>query len=458
MVICNERYVQTFPHLRQLGDLTGRHFEELIRHGATHGNIFSQEMMRDPEKWIAARIERYRAATGVSHMQLLPDGRWLQTVENRTADGGTVSVLTDMTPAKQAETRLRDAIESLDAVFTLWDSEARLLMWNKRFAETWPGLADLLVPGVTQRALIERNIGHGALPIADDEREAYIQSRLDLHRLPASEIEIERADGRVFLIRSQRTAEGGQVRLETEITAAKRHEKELRIAKETAEAASRSKSSFLTNMSHELRTPLNAIIDFSDLLKSETFGPLGSARYVDYAADIHASGRHLLDLINDVLDVSRIEAGRYELNREVIDLATLIGDTHRLMSAAAAQAGVRLTCQIGATLPPLYLDARAVRQVLLNLLSNAIKFTPPGGTVGTARSCEPDIVSVRVADTGIGIAASDLARLANPFEQVENVMTRAKKGSGLGLAITKALIELHGGNSRSRAASAKARS
>jgi PAS domain S-box-containing protein len=233
LVICNERYVQTFPHLRQLGELTGRRFEELERHGATHGDIFSRDMMREPEKWIAARLERYGAATGHSHMRLLPDGRWLQTVENRTADGGIISVLTDMTPAKQAETRLRDAIESLDAVFTLWDDEARLLMWNKRFPETWPDLADLLVPGVTQRALIERNIERGVLPVAAEERERYVQNRIDLHQLPASEIELERADGRIFLIRSQKTAEGGQVRLETEITAAKRHERELRIAKET---------------------------------------------------------------------------------------------------------------------------------------------------------------------------------------------------------------------------------
>jgi two-component system cell cycle sensor histidine kinase PleC len=198
-------------------------------------------------------------------------------------------------------------------------------------------------------------------------------------------------------------------------------------------------------MSHELRTPLNAIIGFSDLLKSQIFGPLGSARYVEYAADIHTSGRHLLDLINDVLDVSRIEAGRYDLHLETIDLAELIEDAHRLMSTTAEQAGVRLTCEISAALPLLCLDQRAVRQVLLNLLANAVKFTLPGGTVGISAFCEADAVSICITDTGIGIAASDLPRLANPFEQVENVLTRAKRGSGLGLAITKTLVELHGG-------------
>jgi len=319
------------------------------------------------------------------------------------------------------------------------------VMWNKRYPERWPELADLLVPGVTQRALIERNIDRGVLPIAAEERESYIQKRLEYHRIHASEIEVERADGRVFLVRSHRTAEGGQVRLETEITDVKQREMELRVAKETAEAANRSKSAFLANMSHELRTPLNAIIGFSDLLRSQTFGPLGSNRYVEYAADINNSGQHLLDLINDILDVSRIEAGRYDLHREVTSLRELVEDSSRLMSTAAREANVRLSSRITADLPLLALDRRAVRQVLLNLLSNAIKFTATGGSVVITAAHEDDAVCVFVADTGIGIAESDLQRLTRPFEQVENVLTRAKTGSGLGLAITKALVELHDG-------------
>jgi len=443
LVISNQRYAQAYP--RPLGDLTGRSFEELVRYGVKHGSVLTQDAMREAERWITDRVERHRAASGVPFVRLLPDGRWLQTVEHRVSDGGIVTLLTDVTPAKQAETRLRDAIESIDAVFTLWDDETRLVMWNKRYPERWPELADLLVPGVTQRALIERNIDRGVLPIPAEERESYIRKRLEYHRIHASEIEVERADGRVFLVRSHRTAEGGQVRLETEITDVKQREMELRVAKETAEAANRSKSAFLANMSHELRTPLNAIIGFSDLLRSQTFGPLGSNRYVEYAADINNSGQHLLDLINDILDVSRIEAGRYDLHREATSLRELVEDSSRLMSTAAREANVRLSSRIAADLPLLALDRRAVRQVLLNLLSNAIKFTPPGGSVVIIAAHEDDAVCVSVADTGIGIAESDLQRLTRPFEQVENVLTRAKTGSGLGLAITKALVELHGG-------------
>src|SRR5216683_3375452 len=195
----------------------------------------------------------------------------------------------------------------------------------------------------------------------------------------------------------------------------RRNQERLIAAKETAEAANRSKSAFLANMSHELRTPLNAIIGFSDLLRSQTFGPLGSNRYVEYAADINNSGQHLLDLINDILDVSRIEAGRYDLHREATSLRELVEDSSRLMSTAAREANVRLSSRIAADLPLLALDRRAVRQVLLNLLSNAIKFTPPGGSVVITAAHEDDAVCVFVADTGIGIAESDLQRLTRPF-------------------------------------------
>jgi PAS domain S-box-containing protein len=239
LVVCNDRFLQTFRHLRMLGELEGRTYEELVRHGAAHGNVRDQDMMHDPERWIAQRLERHRTASGAPSMRRLPDGRWLQTTEHRASDGGVVTVLTDMTSAKQAETRLKDAIESIDAVFTLWDDDGRLLMWNKRFPESWPDVADLLEPGVTQRALIERIIDRGVLRVPAQERERYIQRRIDQHPSRANDIEVERADGRVFSIHAYRIAEGGQVRLETDITDLKQREIELRTAKEAAEAATR---------------------------------------------------------------------------------------------------------------------------------------------------------------------------------------------------------------------------
>jgi PAS domain S-box-containing protein len=445
VLVCNERMLDRFPHLRELGPLQGRSFETLMRHGIERGYAVDPQTVDDPEQWLAQRLERHRRGTGMPLVRRLPNGRWLQTTDHRTASGGVVSVHADITPLKQVEARLRDAIESFDAVFTLWDSEARLLMWNRRFPETWPTLADLLVPGVSQRTLIERNIDCGMLVVPAEDRERYIEERLAQHRKPFSQVELLRSDGRIFLIRSHRTAEGGQARLETDVTEMRHREEELRQAKESAEAASRSKSTFLASMSHELRTPLNAIIGFSDILRNEMFGRLGSPRYASYAHDIHISGNYLLELINDVLDVSRIEAGRLELHPEPTSVRELIEDTHRLISETAEQSGVRLTCAAFPDLPTLSLDRRATRQVLLNLLSNAIKFTPRGGEVTIGAAADGDAVTISVVDTGIGIPERDLPRLATPFEQVGSVLTRVKTGSGLGLAITKALVERHGG-------------
>jgi two-component system cell cycle sensor histidine kinase PleC len=199
-------------------------------------------------------------------------------------------------------------------------------------------------------------------------------------------------------------------------------------------------------MSHELRTPLNAIIGFSDVLKGEMFGPLGSPRYVGYATDIHKSGNHLLELINDILDVEKIEAGKRELHPEKVDARQAKVDALHLVEARAAAAKVVLAHDLPADLPLMWADARSVRQILLNLLSNAVKFTPPGGRVTADAGAGPDGgVWLRISDTGIGIEPKHIAALGTPFFQLDNPLTRSREGTGLGLALTKSLVELHGG-------------
>jgi len=230
-----------------------------------------------------------------------------------------------------------------------------------------------------------------------------------------------------------------------DITRRMTHELEVKAARERAESANKAKSRFLANMSHELRTPLNAVIGFTDLMRQRTFGPLGSERYEEYATLIYDSGQLLLDLISDMLDMAKIEAGKLELNIERVDLNGTVEDCVRMLRDRAENSGLEFTASLPEEPVFLFADKRAVKQVLLNLLTNAIKFTPAGGHVGVSVRHGEGLATITVRDTGIGIPAGDLSRLGNPFEQVTSDPMLAKSGSGLGLALVRALMEKHGG-------------
>jgi cell cycle sensor histidine kinase DivJ len=230
-----------------------------------------------------------------------------------------------------------------------------------------------------------------------------------------------------------------------DITERKRQEQALIETRDAAESANRAKSAFLANMSHELRTPLNAIIGFSEVMAREIFGPVGSPRYQEYSRLIHESGGHLLELINGVLDMSKIEAGKFELHEELFDLAEVASCAIRFVSHAAERAGVAVKLRIAPEAARIFADQRAIKQILINLISNGVKFTPRGGSVTVAAELENGGVAIAVQDTGTGIAQGDLEKLGRPFEQVESAQTRAKEGTGLGLALVKSLSALHGG-------------
>ncbi len=230
-----------------------------------------------------------------------------------------------------------------------------------------------------------------------------------------------------------------------DISERKEHERELIEARDAAEEASRAKSRFLANMSHELRTPLNAIIGFSEVMTHEMFGPVGSPRYLEYSRLIHESGGHLLELINGILDMSKIEAGKFELFEEVFDLEETADSAIRFVKLQAERAGVALKLNVSPAARLAYADKRAMKQVLINLLTNGVKFTPRGGSVWVRAVRDSAGLEISVRDSGVGISAKDLERLGKPFEQVEGEHVRSKEGTGLGLALVKALSAMHGG-------------
>jgi len=368
-----------------------------------------------------------------------------------------------------ADLRLRDAIETIPEAFVLWDPDNRLVLCNSNFQE----LHDLPDEAIAVGASYESVVAAGRKPVV---RHKVVTDGGPV--IPgARTFEAQLEDGRWLHISERRTKDGGYVSVGTDITALKTHEEklvdsekrlmatvaDLRVSqqrsaeltekyaaeKTRAEEANQAKSKFLANMSHELRTPLNAIIGFSEIMESNMFGPLGAEKYHEYCGDIRGSGQYLLDVINDILDMSKIEAGRIRLDFEDLELDQLLGEAMRVVSARAQEKELQLVARISPELR-LRADRRALKQIALNLLSNAVKFTPAGGRVTVRGRAADHCIVLAIADTGIGIAKDALTKLGRPFEQVESQLTKSHQGSGLGLAISKSLVELHGGRMRIR--------
>jgi signal transduction histidine kinase len=346
----------------------------------------------------------------------------------------------------QSRTRLVEAIESISEGFALFDADDRLVLCNSKYRSMFPHCADLLEPGIAYGDFLRAMVEQGDVRIGHTTQDAWCAQQLALRRNGSVSTELLLGDGRWVKVGDRRTADGSWVGIRTDITELKRREEALYAAKEYAEVASRSKSEFLANISHELRTPLNAIIGFAEIMRDEIFGPVGSRQYREYLGDILDSARHLLEVINDILDVAKAEAGKLELDEEEVNVETVIRAVARIMHERAQRTELTIAVNVPADLPRIYADDRKLKQILLNLLGNAIKFTPPGGRIEIIGKLDPsgDFL-LQVADTGIGIAPEHIATALAPFGQVDGKLNRKYEGTGLGLPLTRAMVELHDG-------------
>jgi two-component system cell cycle sensor histidine kinase PleC len=411
--------------------------------------------------WLRARCELVQQP-GESSAHLI--GIAVDVTEQKTLVEKTV----------EADLRLRDAIEAIPEAFVVWDAQNRLILCNSNFQELHNLSDEAIVAGTSYEAVV--SAGHKPVVRSKVTSESQLPG--------ARTFEAQLDDGRWLHISERRTKDGGYVSVGTDITTIKLHEEklveseqrlmhtveDLRSSQQTlsrqaaeladlaekyseektrAEEANQAKSKFLANMSHELRTPLNAIIGFSEIMESGMFGPIGTEKYSEYCRDIHQSGQYLLEVINDILDMSKIEAGRIRLDLEDVRLGRFLNDTMRVVSARADDKKLTLTPDIARGIR-LKADPRLLKQIVLNLLSNAVKFTPEGGRITIRARVGAGSVRIAIVDTGIGIPRDALAKLGRPFEQVESQLTKSHQGSGLGLAIAKSLTQLHGGTMRIR--------
>jgi two-component system cell cycle sensor histidine kinase PleC len=420
-------------------------YERFIRFNAERGEYGPGDI----EDLIRERVKLAKQFEAHCFERERPDGTVIEIRGNPLPEGGFVTIYTDITERRRHDEALREAValqrnllDHSPAIIAIRDLEGRFQLVNRAYEQLFE----------VDRSEIEGKLASDVMSeefarrLADYDRHVIQSGESLTHEHDATFVD---GPGTLlsvrFPVRNAAGALTGVGSIAVDVTERRRAELALNAAKEEAELANRAKTEFLANMSHELRTPLNAIIGFSQIIEQGLHGALPD-KYRSYARDILESGQHLSDLLGDILDLSKIEAAKYELQEQPIDLREAADTCLRLVDERAKAAGLTLVSRIRRNVPALYGDQTALKQVLLNLLTNAIKFTPSGGSIALrAGKSRKGGLWLSVADTGLGMAPNDIKVALTAFGQVASHLTRNHEGSGLGLPLCKSLVELHGG-------------
>jgi signal transduction histidine kinase/DNA-binding response OmpR family regulator len=395
------------------------------------------------EDEVPAALKAFVAAVDVAYADFDSDRAMLE----RSLELSSKELSDARDQATEARRRLTDALESISEGFFLFDVDDRLVECNSRFRDLYPGLADIVVPGVAFETILKTVTQRGILTNTAGRTEEWIRERLEQHRNPGRPLLHHQSDGRWVQISERKTQDGGTVGVYTDVTELKKREAEVAVARDEAMKATRAKSQFLASMSHELRTPLNAIIGYSEMLHEEA-ADLGQESFLPDLVKIREAGKHLLSLINDILDLSKIEAGKMDVLLENFAVADLIRQVQSVIEPLMAKNANTLVVDCAPDLGAMRSDQTKLRQNLFNLLSNASKFTKEGKITLAARRVahdDGDWLEFKVSDTGIGMTPEQLGRLFQAFAQAEASTSRDYGGTGLGLAITRHFCRMLGG-------------